>query len=63
MIHFDNPEAPVGEIIDGLEELKKEGKIIEYGIGHMEINRLKEYVSEGNIDNIMMEYSIDLILL
>ena len=41
-LHRDDPEKPVEEILDILEELKKEGKIRYYGFSNYGTERLKE---------------------
>lgn len=41
-LHRDDPEKPVEEILDILEELKKEGKLRYYGFSNYGTERLKE---------------------
>lgn len=56
-VHFNDPETPVKETIDALEELVKEGKIRKYGLGHLPKPKVKEYIKKGNIFSILMELS------
>lgn len=41
-LHRDNPEVPVGEFIDALEELKREGLIKMYGASNWSLERFRE---------------------
>lgn len=56
-IHFDDPLTPVAETIGALEELKKEGKICHYGLGHLPLERVREYVTAGDPFSVSMELS------
>lgn len=57
--HFqgDTSNLRLGEIIDGLELVKKEGKIKRYGISDMKLKGIQEFISQGKIDSILFEYS------
>lgn len=56
-IHFDDPETPVEETLEALEELKITGKIKEYSIGHLPVGRVLEYINKGNPAYLMIELS------
>ncbi|ERJ11274.1 aldo/keto reductase [Haloplasma contractile] len=56
-VHFDDPTTKVEETCQGLETLKKSGLIKEYGIGHLPLNRVKEYIHHGNPKTVMIELS------
>ncbi len=42
-VHFDDPSTPVAETACALADLRREGKIREYGIGHLPAGRVAEY--------------------
>jgi len=54
-IHFDDPETPVEDTIAALEELKEQGKIRHYGLGHLSPSRAKEYSELGNVFSMLLE--------
>ncbi|MCK4258010.1 MAG: aldo/keto reductase [Halanaerobiales bacterium] len=56
-IHFDDPKTPVEETLKALEDLKDKGMILEYGLGHLPVHRLEEYVMKGNPKTLMIELS------
>ncbi len=56
-VHFDDPKTPVQDTIETLELLKREGKILHYGIGHLPLKRLNEYMEMGSPFMLMMELS------
>lgn len=56
-IHFDDPKTPVEDTISALENLKKEGKIRQYGIGHLPVDKVKRYFKLGNTFSVLMELS------
>jgi len=41
-IHFPNPGVPIGETMAGMEELVKEGKIINVRVSNFSIQQIKE---------------------
>ena len=54
-LHRDDPEKPAEEIVDILEELKKEGRIRYYGFSNYRTERLKEIAQclrERNLSGI-----------
>jgi len=56
-IHFDDPNTPVENTINALENLKKEGKIRQYGVGHLPADRVKRYFKIGSPFSLLMELS------
>lgn len=56
-IHFNDPFTPVEETVNALEKLRRGGKIIEYGVGHLPIDRTEEYLKLGNPFSLLMELS------
>lgn len=56
-IHFDDPQTPILETISGLEDLKAEGKIRQYGLCHLSLERVVDYVGQGQVFSILMELS------
>jgi aryl-alcohol dehydrogenase-like predicted oxidoreductase len=56
-VHFDDPETPVHETVDALEDLVKQGKIRKYGLGHLPIERVAEYADLGSVFSVLMEFS------
>ncbi|WP_433958645.1 aldo/keto reductase [Cytobacillus horneckiae] len=57
-LHGGTIEDHIDESIEAFEELKAEGFIRAYGISSIRPNVIREYVSKGNIDSVMMQYSI-----
>ena len=56
-VHFDDPDTPVERTIGALEDLKMDGKIDNYGLSHLPIDRVKEYVEKGDVTVSMLELS------
>lgn len=56
-VHFDDPDTPVNETVETLEELVREGKIRYYGIGHLPLHRVMSYLKLGSPFSILMELS------
>lgn len=56
-VHFDDPKTPVEETLEALEGLKKEGEILQYGVGHLPPERVQEYLEKGKPFSLMMELS------
>lgn len=56
-VHFDDPITPVAETVSALEELVREGKIRHYGVGHLPLDRVAEYLAEGHVFSVLMELS------
>ncbi|HET7629186.1 MAG TPA: aldo/keto reductase [Bacillales bacterium] len=57
-LHGGTIDDPIDESIEGLEELKQEGLIREYGISSIRPNVIREYVKRSNMVSVMMQYSI-----
>ncbi|MEF8874205.1 MAG: aldo/keto reductase [Candidatus Thermoplasmatota archaeon] len=56
-VHFDDPKTEVSETVEALDELKEEGKIRHYGVSHLPVKRIEEYLKEGDVSFCMMELS------
>lgn len=56
-IHYDDPYTPVEDTVGALEDLKTEGLILNYGLGHLPLSRVKEYGAKGRPSTIMLEIS------
>lgn len=56
-VHFDDPDTSVAETLEALEQLKKEGKIRYYGVGHLPLERTLEYLKLGNVSTVLAEMS------
>jgi aryl-alcohol dehydrogenase-like predicted oxidoreductase len=57
-LHGGTIEDPIEETIEAFEELKKQGKIRQYGISSIRPNVIREYVSRSGIVSVMMQYSL-----
>ncbi|MFW5953359.1 MAG: aldo/keto reductase [Candidatus Natronoplasma sp.] len=57
LVHFDDPETPVEETVEALDDLKEEGKIKHYGVSHLPVERVKEYFKKGDVSFCLMELS------
>lgn len=57
-LHGGTMEDPIDETIEAFEQLKKEGKILHYGISSIRPNVIREYVQRSNIVSVMMQYSL-----
>ena len=56
-VHFDDPDTPVEETVNVLDDLVAEGKIRYYGVGHLPVNRVEQYCKRGNVFSLLMELS------
>lgn len=56
-VHFNDPNTPVEETVEALEELLNEGKIRGYGVGHLPADRVEAYCEVGNVFSVLMELS------
>lgn len=56
-VHFDDPATPVAETVAALEELRGAGKIVEYGVGHLPVARVREYLRAGRPAGALFELS------
>ena len=54
-VHYDDPKTSIEETVDTLEALKQQGKILSYGVGHLPIDRIKQYLKTGNISMVLAE--------
>lgn len=56
-IHFDDPATPVADTVGALEDLKAQGKIREYGVGHLPLDRVRGYARLGHPASVLFELS------
>jgi aryl-alcohol dehydrogenase-like predicted oxidoreductase len=56
-VHFDDPDTPVGETVAALEGLIRSGKIRRYGVGHLPLPRVVQYMEDGDVFSVLMEFS------
>ncbi|MEW6716722.1 MAG: aldo/keto reductase [Chloroflexota bacterium] len=56
-VHFDDPETPVGETVEVLDELVGEGKIRRFGLGHVPLEKMKNYFEYGKVFSVLTEFS------
>lgn len=54
-VHYDDPGIPVSEVVDTLELLKTQGKIRQYGVGHLPVDRTRQYLELGNPLTVLAE--------
>ena len=57
-LHGGTMEDPIDETIDAFEILKRQGKILYYGISSIRPNVIRTYIQKSNIVSIMMQYSL-----
>ena len=57
-LHGGTLDDPMDETIEAFEQLKKSGKIREYGISSIRPNVIREYVKQSKIASVMMQYSL-----
>lgn len=56
-VHFDDPRTPVEDTVAALEDLRDQGAIRHYGVGHLPTFRVAQYVEIGDPFSILMELS------
>jgi len=56
-IHYDDPGTPVEETLGALDELVQAGKIRNYGIGHLPMDRIRAYLDTGKVFSGQYELS------
>lgn len=57
-LHGGTIEDPIDETIEAFEQLKQEGKILQYGISSIRPNVIREYIKRSSIVSVMMQYSL-----
>ncbi len=57
LVHYADPNTPVQETVNALEDLKGDGKIIEYGLSHLSVEDVQDYIRKGDPGMAMMELS------
>jgi len=56
-VEFEDPTTPVAETVEALEGLRAQGKIREYGVGHLPLAVLREYCVLGRPASMLVELS------
>jgi aryl-alcohol dehydrogenase-like predicted oxidoreductase len=56
-VHFDDPHTSVLETVSALDALVEAGLIRRYGVSHLPVERVGEYVAAGDLFSILMELS------
>lgn len=56
-VHFDDPDTPVEVTVAALDRLVSEGKIRRYGVCHLPVQKIREYLAFGDVFSILMELS------
>jgi len=54
-IHFDDGVTPVADVVRAFDDLKAQGKIRTYGVGHVSAERAARYAKEGSVSTVMGE--------
>jgi aryl-alcohol dehydrogenase-like predicted oxidoreductase len=57
-IHWPNPEVPVAETLEAMENLKKDGKIRSIGVSNFGVNDLDAALAAGDVVTNQMAYSL-----
>ncbi|MBO6572409.1 MAG: aldo/keto reductase [Balneola sp.] len=57
-LHGGTLDDPIDETIEAFEILKKQGKILEYGISSIRPNVIREWIKRSNMSSVMMQYSL-----
>ncbi len=60
-IHFPNPRVPIGETMAGMEELVREGKIINVGVSNFSIQQIREAnasLPKSQLASVQLSYSL-----
>jgi len=57
-VHFDDPSTPTAETTAALDALRRQGKIREYGVGHLPAPRVAEYLRAGTPAGLLLELSL-----
>jgi aryl-alcohol dehydrogenase-like predicted oxidoreductase len=58
LIHWPDPNVPIGETMDVLEGLKKQGKIRHIGVSNFTKEMILEAEQYGSVDVVQMQYSM-----
>lgn len=56
-VHYDDPGTPVSQVVEVLEHLKNQGKIRQYGIGHLPLDKTRQYLEYGSPLSVLAEMS------
>lgn len=58
LIHWPDPNTPLEDTVQALEQLKKEGKILHYGVCNFTRPQLEEVMKYGDIEALQLQYSM-----
>ncbi|MDH5382905.1 MAG: aldo/keto reductase, partial [Cyclobacteriaceae bacterium] len=57
-LHGGTIDDNIEEVIEAFEQLKEQGKILQYGISSIRPNVIGEYVKKSSISGVMMQYNM-----
>ncbi len=57
-LHGGTIDDPIDDVVSTFELLKKQGKILYYGISSIRPNVIREYLLRSHISSVMMQYSL-----
>lgn len=60
-IHFPNPRVPIGETMAGMEDLIREGKVMNVGVSNFNVGQLREAdqaLPKSQLASVQMDYSL-----
>lgn len=57
-VHYHDPHTPVAEVVDTLEDLKSQGKIRSYGVGHLPLDITRQYLELGQPQTVLAEMNV-----
>lgn len=56
--HIPDPDTDYSETISAMEELRKQGKILQIGVSNVDLDQLMKYNSSGSISYVQMRFSL-----
>jgi aryl-alcohol dehydrogenase-like predicted oxidoreductase len=54
-IHYDDPAVSVADVVETLELLMSRGKIRSYGVGHLPLDKTRQYLELGRPQTVLAE--------
>lgn len=54
-IHYDDPAIPASEIAGSMEILKAQGKIRHFGVGHLPLDKTRDFLKTGEVKTVLAE--------
>jgi aryl-alcohol dehydrogenase-like predicted oxidoreductase len=58
LVHSPDPNTPFTETMNALRELKKQGKIKHIGVSNVDLDELKEFNKQGDVEFIQNRFSL-----